>query len=86
MKTEKAVFVAEYDRAKRDIPHDVREKILDEMRFSLGLTAEKIASLLNVKAQTVRCWFSKENPRMISSVMLVELCEFYGKNAYKDFP
>lgn len=85
MKSEKTVLVSEYDRTRREIPHDFRVKVLYDLRKNLGLTSVKIASLLNVKPQTVRCWFSEGNPRMISSDMLIQLCEFYGKNVYKDF-
>lgn len=85
MNQENQDLVGEYDRKRNEIPYATRVRILKELRSKLGLTSVSIASLLNVKPQTVRCWFSEENPRMISSDMIVELCALNGLNARADF-
>ena len=78
-------LVSKYQRNRDEIPLEKRIHILNFLKQKRFLSASRIAEILNVKHQTVRCWLSQSNPRNISTDALKSLCDFFGYDPYKDF-
>lgn len=85
MKKYKTPLVRQYERNRDEISLERRQEILATMRRQFALTAERVSVVLNIKPQTVRCWFSDSNPRNISTEHLKTLCLFFGKDPFEDF-
>ncbi|QPX75018.1 hypothetical protein [Serratia phage vB_SmaS_Opt-169] len=79
-------LISKYQRDPGLLSGEQRRAKLIRLMSASGLTSVDIASAINRRAQTVRCWVSAENKRNIPLDALNEVYIAFGYSVDEDFP